>query len=243
MAWSRLTLLRRLGHITAGFSDEALSVIGDVSGVQDDLLRKVHLDGLPVPAVLADTLERFRADRDVDELIGRLRRGAGLDSRHEYALPLAVEMPGWPPGRVLEVFEQRAVVGRSEPGQEGLGEEQARRLLGTPRRGDQPGVPVTDEWVGGSLEPEGCSIRYGSPLSADDGRPTLKISRADLQQGKLAHVVLNGLDEQQVTGLLGSASSWGSSPGSRCSMSAWQTTRYNDRRRCSTPSYTVMARP
>lgn len=212
LAWSRLTLLRRLGHITAGFSDEALSVIGDVSGVQDDLLRKVHLDGLPVPAVLADTLERFRADRDVDELIGRLRRGAGLDSRHEYALPLAVEMPGWPPGRVLEVFEQRAVVGRSEPGQEGLGEEQARRLLGTPRRGDQPGVPVTDEWVGGSLEPEGCSIRYGSPLSADDGRPTLKISRADLQQGKLAHVVLNGLDEQQVTGLLGSASSWGEQP-------------------------------
>ncbi|WP_421527134.1 NEL-type E3 ubiquitin ligase domain-containing protein [Pseudomonas brenneri] len=183
LAWDRLTLLRRLGPITEGFSDEALSVIGDVSGVQDDLLRKVHLDGVPVPAVLADTLEAFRADSAVDELIGRLRRGAGLDSRHEYALPLAVEMPGWPPGRVLEVFEQLAVVGRSEPGQEGLGEELAGR-----------------------------STRYGSPLSADDGRPTLKISRADLLHGKLAKVVLNGLDEQQVTGLLGSASSWGGLP-------------------------------
>ena len=204
LTWDRLTLLRRLGPITEGFSDETLRVVGNVSGVHDDLLRKVHLDGLPVPAVLADTLERFRADQDVGELIERLRRGTGLQDRHEYALPLTVEMPGWPPGRVLEVFEAVAIVERSQPVSTRLGEEQAWRLLGTPQRGDPLGVPVTDEWEGARLEPTGRSVCYGSPLSLDDSRPTLKISRADVQQGRLAQVVLSGLDEQEITALLGS---------------------------------------
>lgn len=211
LAWDRPTLLRRLGHITDGFSDETLGLIGDVSGVDDDLLRQVHMDGLPVPAGLADTLERFRVDQEVDDLIGRLRRGAGLDSRHEYALPLTVELDGWPPGRVLEVFEEVAFVARAQ-GQTGLGEEEARRLLGTPQRGEQPGAPLIDEWEGGRWEPAGRSIRYGSHALADDELPTLKISRADLQHGKLAQVLLNGLSEQEITGLLGSASSWRGRP-------------------------------
>ncbi len=208
LTWDRPTLLRRLGPITDGFSDETLGLIGEVSGVADDVLRQVHMDGLPVPAVLADTLERFRVDQEVEDLIGRLRRGAGLDSRHEYTLPLTVEMGGWPPGLILEVFEEVAFVARAR-GQAGLGEEEARRQLGTPQRGEQPGTAVTDEWEVGRWEPAGRSIRYGSHALADDERPTLKISRADLQQGKLAQVLLNGLTEQEITGLLGSASSWG----------------------------------
>lgn len=214
LTWDRQTLLRRLGPITEEFSDQSLSVIGEVSGVDDDTLRKVHMDGLPVPAVLADTLEQFRVDQEVDDLMARLRHGTGLDAHHEYALPLAVEMHGWPPGRVLEVFEEVAAVGgsRNQSGLEGLGEEQARRLLGTPDRGDEPGVAVTDEWPGGSLQPAGRSIRYGGSLLVDEVSPTLKVTRADLRQGKLAQVVLGGLSEQEVTGLLGSASSWGAKP-------------------------------
>ncbi|MRU49086.1 C-terminal novel E3 ligase, LRR-interacting [Pseudomonas gessardii] len=211
LAWDRLTLLRRLGPITEGFSDETLRMIGEVSGIDDDRLRKVHVDGLPVPAVLADTLEQFRADQDVDDLLGRLRRGAGLERRHEYALPLTVEMPGWPPGRGVEVFETLVFVGpvRSPAG---LVEDEARRLLGPLGRGDQPGTPLTDEWAAGHWEPAGHSIRYGSPVPAHVSRPPLKISRADLQQGKFAQAVLGGLTEQEISRLLGSPSSWGETP-------------------------------
>ena len=131
LTWDRLTLLRRLGHITECFSDQTLGVIGDVSGVSDAVLRKVHVEGLPVPAVLADTLEQFRVDQEVDELIARIRRGAGLNNRHEHVLPLTTQMPGWPPGRVLEVFEASAVGRRPQERLDLLqGEGRGRGLLG-----------------------------------------------------------------------------------------------------------------
>ncbi|NMZ09900.1 hypothetical protein HBO07_01255 [Pseudomonas proteolytica] len=215
LAWDRLTLLRRLGHITDSFADETLRVIGEVSGVDDDVLRKVHMDGLPVPAALADTLEQFQVDQEVEALIGRLRRGDGLDSRDTYAVPLALEMRGWPRGRVVEVFEQAAVdlpTVEERQSLSDLGEAQARYLLGTPDRRNLHGVPLSDEWGGPTVtapKPTGRSVRYGSPASADDLRPTLKITRADLLQGRLAQAVLAGLDEQETAALLGTASNTG----------------------------------
>lgn len=105
LTWDRMTLLRRLGHVTDSFTDEQLRTIGEVSGVPDDLLRKTHVDGAPMPAVLADTLEQFKVDQEVDEVIAQIRRGAGSDSRYEAVVPFTVELPRWPEGRVVEVFE------------------------------------------------------------------------------------------------------------------------------------------
>ena len=64
LQWDCPTLLRRLGHMTLGFDDATLARIGDVSGVTDDALRKMHVDGLPPPALLQDTLELFRFERE-----------------------------------------------------------------------------------------------------------------------------------------------------------------------------------
>lgn len=105
LLWNRTTLLRRLGHEAEGFSDETLNTIGDISAVPDDVLRKVHMDGRPVPSLLADTLRQFRADRGASEVIEQWRTGVGIDDRYEYALPLLVQMPNWPAGRVLELFQ------------------------------------------------------------------------------------------------------------------------------------------
>ena len=79
LQWQRLTLLRRLGHETRFFDDQVLVQIGDVSGVTDEELRRVHMDGLPVPALLQDTLAQFRAAREPG---GRANgaRGAAVDS-------------------------------------------------------------------------------------------------------------------------------------------------------------------
>lgn len=105
LSWDHLTLLRRLGHCTEAFSDEVLTTLGEVSGVDDNTLRQVHVDGLPVPAALADTLDWFSADQEVAQVIGQIRRGRGFDNRYECVASLAVDMPRWPAGRVLEVFE------------------------------------------------------------------------------------------------------------------------------------------
>lgn len=68
LQWPRETLLRRLGHDTRAFDDQTLTQIGDVSGITDDELRKIHLDGLPVPALLMDVLEQFGLEHVQDGL-------------------------------------------------------------------------------------------------------------------------------------------------------------------------------
>lgn len=87
LQWQRSTLLRRLGHQTEGFDDRVLGQIGDVSGVTDDQLRKVHLEGLPAPALLLDTLEQFRDEQALDALIGpQTSRRDALKQRRASAL-------------------------------------------------------------------------------------------------------------------------------------------------------------
>ena len=88
LQWQRATLLRRLGHQTEGFDDRVLGQIGDVSGVTDDQLRKVHLEGLPAPALLLDTLEQFRGEQELDALIGpQTSRRDALKQRRASANP------------------------------------------------------------------------------------------------------------------------------------------------------------
>ncbi|KPU60636.1 leucine rich repeat family protein [Pseudomonas fluorescens] len=83
LGWDRLTLLRRMGHITDGVSDAQLLQIADVSGVNDNTLRRMHMDHLPPPPELLDALRLFKADPGVTPVIeqaghrqsiGRLQR-------------------------------------------------------------------------------------------------------------------------------------------------------------------------
>lgn len=60
--WDRLTLLRRMGHSTQDLTDEQLLKIADASGVDDNALRKMHLDHLPPPPEWTEALELFVAD-------------------------------------------------------------------------------------------------------------------------------------------------------------------------------------
>ncbi|PTT25506.1 dermonecrotic toxin domain-containing protein [Pseudomonas sp. HMWF021] len=105
LTWDRLTLLRRLGHDTERFSDKNLGLIGDICGISDDALRRIHMDGLPMPAVLADMLEQVRVDQNVERLIRNVDKGNGRDPHYMQAVPLATDLPGWPEGRVLELHD------------------------------------------------------------------------------------------------------------------------------------------
>lgn len=113
MTWGRLDLLRRMGPITDGFSDDSLLMLADVSGVSDNTLRKMHMDHLPPPPELRDAMNLFEADAGARQMIEQLRGARAIDERYLYALPLIPEMPNWPAGRVLEIFSGSESAGRS----------------------------------------------------------------------------------------------------------------------------------
>lgn len=113
LEWDRLTLLRRLGHETETFTDQELLKIGEVSGVSDNTLRKVHMDHSAAPPELQEALRMFKAEADSARVIEQVEGTQLIDDLYLYALPLIVEMPGWPRGRVLEVFKGLVPTGES----------------------------------------------------------------------------------------------------------------------------------
>lgn len=113
-AWDRLTLMRRLGPPAHPFDDAQLLKIADISNTHDGVLRQMHLDSTPPPAALADTLRLFKADQDVAQVIEQVSTGKAVDGRYLYALPMLTEMPRWPAGRVLEVFEGPGLTGNAQ---------------------------------------------------------------------------------------------------------------------------------
>ena len=111
--WDRLTLLRRMGHETEAFSDTELIKLADVSGVSDDALRKMHMDHAPPPPELADAMRMLKADAKAEQVIEQLRGAQPINEHYLYALPLVAEMPRWPQGRMLEVFDGPGLSGAS----------------------------------------------------------------------------------------------------------------------------------
>lgn len=57
--WEGSTLMRRLGHSTEGFNDEQLEEIRQISGTDEGVLRRVHVENTPPPPLLTDTLQRL----------------------------------------------------------------------------------------------------------------------------------------------------------------------------------------
>lgn len=113
LQWDRLTLLRRMGHATEGFSDAQLLRVADVSGVSDSALRKMHLDNAAPPPELQDAMRLFKADTDSARVIAQLRGNQAVDPLYLHALPLVTEMPRWPANRELQIFNEDRLTGES----------------------------------------------------------------------------------------------------------------------------------
>ncbi|APC16111.1 hypothetical protein BLL42_10365 [Pseudomonas frederiksbergensis] len=104
LSWKGATLMRRLGGLVDGFSDAELEQVRQVSGVDDDVLRRLHVEGETVPAILLDTLKKFRAYGDAGLVARGIRAGALSSRLCSYAASLAVELPGWPASKAIEAF-------------------------------------------------------------------------------------------------------------------------------------------
>ncbi|WP_178113604.1 NEL-type E3 ubiquitin ligase domain-containing protein [Pseudomonas sp. ANT_H12B] len=71
-AWQGVTLMRRLGHSVESFSDQTLEQIRVASGVEEDVLRRLHVEHDRPPALLLETIKRFKADQEVQTFIEQL---------------------------------------------------------------------------------------------------------------------------------------------------------------------------
>ncbi len=73
--WGRLSLLRRLGPLSLGLSDEQLLELGRISGVSNTQLRQVYLEDRPVPALLHDMMTRARIRIEVGKVMKLVAQG------------------------------------------------------------------------------------------------------------------------------------------------------------------------
>ncbi|WP_461528873.1 NEL-type E3 ubiquitin ligase domain-containing protein [Pseudomonas sp. 210_17 TE3656] len=105
LQWSHEKLLSRIGVAAEGLPAEVLEQAVRISGVDDDVLRRMHLDQLPVPPLLKETLKRFQIDRRVTRLIESLKKG--VPGVHGLGLEpsLSQKLPRWPQ-RVIEVYDE-----------------------------------------------------------------------------------------------------------------------------------------
>jgi len=104
LEWDKTSLMRRLGPSVDAFSDETLEQIRIASGVREDVLRKLQVDTQPSPALLADTLKRFKAYADVNKLVDQIRLNQVAQQWADHLPPLMTEFRRWPDYKAIELF-------------------------------------------------------------------------------------------------------------------------------------------
>jgi hypothetical protein len=105
LTWQGAPLMRRLGHVMEGLSDTQLEQVRKISDTDESVLRRLHVESEPTPAITLDTAVRLRAYERAESLSRQILAGSMSMELGSYAASLMVEMPGWPSGRTIEVFE------------------------------------------------------------------------------------------------------------------------------------------
>ncbi|WP_322167851.1 MULTISPECIES: NEL-type E3 ubiquitin ligase domain-containing protein [unclassified Pseudomonas] len=67
--WAKNTLFKRLGHSVVGLSESASENILAIADIDDSILRQVHVDSVPPPGQLDDTIKRFQLDLTLETSI------------------------------------------------------------------------------------------------------------------------------------------------------------------------------
>lgn len=98
--WQGLKLLRRLQPDSAGLPDEVASQVLRVSDTHEAVLRRALAEGERAPALLEDTLQRFRLDRAIND------NGAGLDAEQRRGL-FATRYAAWDRTERIDVGQVR----------------------------------------------------------------------------------------------------------------------------------------
>jgi Leucine-rich repeat (LRR) protein len=115
---NRVELIRGIGPSVATFSDEVLAQIGNVSTIDDDMLRLMQTGRPPTP-LLADTISRFKIDQDLgpagNPVLFNQRYEALQRSEHEWVRLFQREYPGLPTVAIEQMLDRYGVDIRQMP--------------------------------------------------------------------------------------------------------------------------------
>ena len=110
LEWDTATALRRLGPAVESFSAAERETLLQVSGVSENALRKMHVEQQSTPPLLADTLQRFK----IEQQLQRFTEDLGSDVPEDYLradpvmqLQLLSEHGRWPGDRRLRLMDRQ----------------------------------------------------------------------------------------------------------------------------------------
>lgn len=110
MEWDGETALRRIGPAVETFTPAERETILQVSGSSEDALRKMHVNQEKTPPLLADTLQRFKIDQQLQRFIDRLDSDVAEEFLHAdpiTQLQLLSEYGRWPSNRRLRLMDRK----------------------------------------------------------------------------------------------------------------------------------------
>ncbi len=169
LRWDECTLFERLGSDFKHMTWEQVRRIMTVSGVEADALRPVYLDQIKTPALLSDTVARFRINADIQRFIESGTTHGGLV---DWCIQEQLLETVWPSSKVLRFLDA---------------EGRVLKEYGPADKTLLPVVPVTDaqirdgkllEVVLWGLDPEEVDTLLGRqagapPLTAKEQRAAL----------------------------------------------------------------------
>ncbi|NWA70198.1 dermonecrotic toxin domain-containing protein [Pseudomonas reactans] len=103
-------LMRGLGPAVEPFTDEVLEQIRKVSGVSDDNLRVMYAEHRAPRGLLADTLDRFKIDQDLQTIIEQLRNGLHPDVGPAQLMQWVTQDPAWPVEQGVQLIKDNKVL-------------------------------------------------------------------------------------------------------------------------------------
>lgn len=113
LKWDRSKLLQRLGHAADSLSEAEREQVLRISGHHENSVRRMHVDHETLPPLLADTLVRYRIDKDIRTFIERI----GSEQPETYTtadaktqLQLLTENLPWPATKRLRLIGDKGEV-------------------------------------------------------------------------------------------------------------------------------------
>ncbi len=105
--WDRLTLFRRLGYPESLMDDARALEVLTVSGIKEDVLRQTMMDLSTPPAVLVDTVQRFKAESEVNAFIEQLKsQQNAVKADAEMQLYVLTTLSRWPADVALSMTDK-----------------------------------------------------------------------------------------------------------------------------------------
>lgn len=102
--WSESSLVRRLDNALSGLTDGQTRALIHASNTDEAILRQVHADLEPMPALLEDVAGRFKIKHNLEQFISKMR-GNDTTANPLLQLQVLVGVEFWPPSKALRCLD------------------------------------------------------------------------------------------------------------------------------------------